>query len=177
MARNLDPVVQRITNLNKFQKGDTMAVDTKLTTKKRKALPASAFCAPNRGFPAHDCAHVRAGLSLLGRYKGPGDKGKIRACLYRKARAMNCFKTGKGAKKSSEELEQMELGADFKPAIYSIMDNYIHNITDPQQTFADLISICTTASISSSEMEMVVEAWYFNGVSEACGTIIGILSD
>jgi hypothetical protein len=154
-----------------------MAVDTKLTTKKRKALPASAFCGPSRSFPANDCNHVRAGLSLLGRYEGPGDKDKIRACLYRKARAMDCFKTGKGAKKSSEELKQIELGADFKPVIYTIMDNYMHSITDPQQTFADLISICTTASISSSEMEMVVEAWYFNGVSEACGTIIRILSD
>jgi len=65
----------------------------KLTTKKRKRLPDSAFCGPNRSFPAHDCSHVKAGLSLLGRYKGPGSKASIRACLYRKAKKMNCFKS------------------------------------------------------------------------------------
>lgn len=67
------------------------AVDTEsnteapLSKKKRDALPDSAFCGPNRSFPAHDLAHAVAGLRLLGRYKGPGNKAKIRACLLRKA--------------------------------------------------------------------------------------------
>lgn len=67
--------------------------DAKLTTKQREKLPNSAFCGPDRSFPAHDCSHVRAGLSLLGRYKGKGSKSQIRECLYRKARQLNCFKS------------------------------------------------------------------------------------
>lgn len=63
-----------------------------LTTKKRRTLPPSAFCGPNRSFPVTDCNHVRAGLSLLGRYQG-SDKDGIRACIYRRAKRLGCFKT------------------------------------------------------------------------------------
>jgi len=81
--------------------------DAKLTTKQRKKLSSKSFCGPERSFPAHDCKHVKAGLSLLGRYKGPGSKAKIRACLYRKARSLNCFKSGPGAKK--KDFEAMDI--------------------------------------------------------------------
>lgn len=73
-----------------------MNTEAKLNAKKRKALPSSSFCGPDRSFPANDCNHVRAGLSLLGRYKGPGSKSAIRACLYRKAKSMSCFKSSNG---------------------------------------------------------------------------------
>ena len=68
---------------------DSMAnhTDAKLSTEQRNKLPDSAFCGPNRSFPAHDKAHVTAGLRLLGRAKvSDATKNKIQACLYRKGK-------------------------------------------------------------------------------------------
>jgi len=60
----------------------------KLSASQREKLPDSAFCGPNRSFPAHDKAHVTAGLSLLDRIKASDEsKAKIRASLYRKGQA------------------------------------------------------------------------------------------
>lgn len=70
------------------EEDEDYAVEAKLSSAQRKKLPTTAFCGPDRSFPVHDKAHVTAALRLLGRYKGPGDKGKIRACIMRKARAM-----------------------------------------------------------------------------------------
>ncbi len=68
--------------------------EAKLTAAQRKRLPDSAFCGPNRSFPAHDRAHVLAGLRLLGRAKlSPAQKARVRACLLRKAKALG-MKTG-----------------------------------------------------------------------------------
>lgn len=64
--------------------------DATLTAAQRKKLPDSAFCAPDRGFPVNDCAHYTAALRLLPRYKGPGDKDKIRACIERKGKRLGC---------------------------------------------------------------------------------------
>lgn len=57
----------------------------KLTTKKRKALPAGSFCGPDRSFPANDAAHVRNGMARLGVFKGE-NKSRIARCLVRKAK-------------------------------------------------------------------------------------------
>lgn len=59
-----------------------------LTAKQRDALPASAFCGPDRSFPAQDKSHVSQGLRMLSRYKGPGDKSKIEACLKAKGKKL-----------------------------------------------------------------------------------------
>jgi hypothetical protein len=77
--------------------------DAKLGTAQRKKLPTSAFCGPNRSFPVPDCAHVTAARRLIGRYKGPGDKSKILACVNRKAKAMGCDK-----KKDEVETKEIE---------------------------------------------------------------------
>jgi len=70
-------------------------VEAKLTAAQRKKLPDSAFCGPNRSFPAHDKAHVLAGLRLLGRAKlSAAQKARVRACLLRKARQLG-MDTGK----------------------------------------------------------------------------------
>ena len=69
---------------------DTELGDAKLSTEKRKSLPASSFCGPNKSFPVNDCAHVTAARRLIGRYKGPGDKSKILACVDRKAKSLKC---------------------------------------------------------------------------------------
>lgn len=64
--------------------------DAKLSPEKRKSLAGSTFCGPERSFPVPDCAHVTAARRLVGRYKGPGDKSKILACVSRKAKALGC---------------------------------------------------------------------------------------
>lgn len=74
--------------------GDIPFPEAKLTAAQRKKLPDSAFCGPNRSFPAHDKPHVLAGLRLLGRAKlSPAQKARVRACLLRKARQLG-MKTG-----------------------------------------------------------------------------------
>lgn len=65
-------------------------IDAKLSTEGRKKLAASTFCGPNRSFPVPDCAHVTAARRLIGRYKGPGNKSSILACVSRKAKALGC---------------------------------------------------------------------------------------
>jgi len=69
---------------------EDLSQDARLTTKQRKGLKGSTFCGPNRSFPVPDCAHYTAALRLLGRYKGPGDKGRIRSCIQGKGRSMGC---------------------------------------------------------------------------------------
>jgi hypothetical protein len=64
--------------------------DAKLSTEKRKNLGKSTFCGPDRSFPVPDCAHVTAAQRLIGRYKGPGNKSNILACIARKAKAFGC---------------------------------------------------------------------------------------
>lgn len=61
--------------------------DAKLSTEARNKLPDSAFCGPGRSFPAHDKAHVTAGLRLLNKSDfSQSTKDKIKACLYRKGK-------------------------------------------------------------------------------------------
>jgi hypothetical protein len=66
--------------------------DAKISTAARKRLPKSTFCGPNRSFPVPDCAHVTAARRLIGRYKGPGNKQRILACVSRKAKSLGCDK-------------------------------------------------------------------------------------
>ena len=62
----------------------------RLSSAERKKLKGSTFCGPKRSFPVPDCAHVTAAKRLIGRYKGPGDKGKIMSCVERKEKSLNC---------------------------------------------------------------------------------------
>ena len=76
--------------------------DAKLSTAARKKLSKSTFCGPDRSFPVPDCAHVTAARRLIGRYKGPGSKTKILACVNRKAKALGCD----GSKKDEQTLQE-----------------------------------------------------------------------
>lgn len=76
--------------INEALEEEVSETDAKLSTEKRKSLPSSSFCGPNKSFPCPDCAHVTAARRLVGRYKGPGDKKKILACVSRKAKALGC---------------------------------------------------------------------------------------
>lgn len=62
--------------------------EAKLNYAERKDLPSSAFCGPDRSFPAYDAAHVRNALSRLAQNKNlsPVVKAKILACLTRRAK-------------------------------------------------------------------------------------------
>lgn len=42
--------------------------EAKLSYAQRENLPDTAFCGPNRTYPAHDAAHVRNGLARLGTF-------------------------------------------------------------------------------------------------------------
>ena len=78
--------------------------DAKLSTEARKKLSASTFCGPNKSFPVPDCAHVTAAKRLLGRYKGPGNKTEILACVNRKATALGC-NSNKNESKDTDTVE------------------------------------------------------------------------
>ena len=63
--------------------------EAKLTYAKRENLPASAFCGPNRTYPAHDAAHVRNALTRLGTFGHrlkPVVRSRILACVKRRAK-------------------------------------------------------------------------------------------
>lgn len=63
--------------------------EARLTYKRRQKLPASAFCGPNRTYPAHDAAHVRnaiARLGTFGRKLAPTTRRSIFNCLKRRAK-------------------------------------------------------------------------------------------
>lgn len=78
--------------------------DAKLGTARRKKLPSSAFCGPNRSFPVPDCAHVTAARRLIGRAKlSAGSKARVLACVSRKAKALGC------EKKSKDEVQPTEI--------------------------------------------------------------------
>lgn len=66
--------------------------DAVLTTSARKKLPDSAFCGPDRSFPAHDKPHVRNALARLGQGFPKGAsatvKARILACVKRKAKTL-----------------------------------------------------------------------------------------
>jgi len=59
----------------------------KLSYKQREDLPESAFCGPDRSFPAHDAAHVRNGLARLPQSNfSSEEKAKIKGCLESRAK-------------------------------------------------------------------------------------------
>jgi len=74
--------------------------EAKLSYGARKNLPDSAFCGPNRSFPAHDAAHVRNALARLGQSKvkagaAKGNKAKTLACLRGRAKKFGIKVGGK----------------------------------------------------------------------------------
>lgn len=68
--------------------GEAVTIEeAKLSYAERKHLSASAFCGPDRSFPAHDAAHVRNGLARLkNSHFSPAIKARIMSCLRRRAK-------------------------------------------------------------------------------------------
>ncbi|RKX65221.1 MAG: hypothetical protein DRP42_05115 [Tenericutes bacterium] len=81
--------------------------DSKLSAEKREKLAKSAFCGPDKSFPASDCAHVTAIRRLVDKYKGSGDTKKILASVNRKAKAMGCDKKTKDAIQHAQVLQML----------------------------------------------------------------------
>lgn len=57
--------------------------EARLTYKQRQALPASAFCGPNRTYPCHDVERVRNAISKLMRFKPKGWKAILKRVCTR----------------------------------------------------------------------------------------------
>lgn len=51
----------------------------KLTTKARKALPASDFAGPNRSYPVNDRAHAANAKARAAQFASPSLKAKVDA--------------------------------------------------------------------------------------------------
>jgi hypothetical protein len=77
--------------------------DAVLSAEARSKMSESTFCGPLRSFPVPDCAHVTAARRLIGRYKGPGDKSAVLACVSRKAKALGCGEAKDAAEPVVEE--------------------------------------------------------------------------
>jgi hypothetical protein len=63
--------------------------EAKLSYAARQKLPATAFCGPNKSYPAHDAAHVRNGLSRLSQFGHrlkPAVRARIHSCLMSRAK-------------------------------------------------------------------------------------------
>lgn len=56
----------------------------RLTTAKRKALPATSFAGPDRSYPINDANHARNALSRVSQYGSPAVKATVRAAVRRK---------------------------------------------------------------------------------------------
>lgn len=57
---------------------------TKLTAKKRSALPSSSFALAGRKYPINDPSHARNALSRVSQYGTPREKATVRARVHSK---------------------------------------------------------------------------------------------
>ena len=95
-----------------------------LSYQKRKKLPASTFCGPNRSYPANDAAHVRnafARLSQFGHRLGKSTVSRIHGCLARKAKRFGVEHKGcKWCKKGKKVEETVSWWERTSPSLKDI---------------------------------------------------------
>jgi len=88
--------------------------EARLTYAERQKLPKSAFCGPDRTYPAHDAAHVRNAFARLARFGKRLDKAvalRIYRCLVRRAKKFGvehdpskfAWLTGKKVEETAEQ--------------------------------------------------------------------------
>jgi hypothetical protein len=114
--------------------------DAKLSTAARKKLKKGTFCGPDRSFPVPDCAHVTAARRLIGRYKGPGSKSAILACVNRKAKAMGC--DSKDADTTTETLTTDNLVSAAAALVFQLTNNdqkAVYDMMVPKLVEAELL--------------------------------------
>jgi len=133
-----------------------LSEDEKISTEKRKSMKTSTFCGPNRSFPVPDCAHVTAAKKLIGKYKGPGDKSKILACVDRKAKSLGC-----GSKSDQLTLEEHSMQITLKDALEAdVVKQHIESeIQKATQSLKDqLVGMSlVTEKATKREKDMVVK--------------------
>jgi hypothetical protein len=56
----------------------------RLTSKARKALPASDFAGPDRSYPIENASHARNALARCAQHCSPEVKARVRAAVHRK---------------------------------------------------------------------------------------------
>lgn len=117
-----------------------LARDAKLSAKQRKSMKSSSFCGPEKSFPVPDCVHVTAARRLVGKYKGPGDKSKILACVNRKAKRMGCDKTRDDFVFDAEWFDRLEDDQliQLHTSIHEAATERELEITDSQEELSDL---------------------------------------
>ncbi len=145
-----EPTVQlTLGELYGLEESDELyTVEAKLNTAQRNKLPDSAFCGPNRSFPVNDRAHAVAALRLIGRYKGPGDKSKIRACVVRKAAK---FGVGPNAKKEA---------LDILPVVFQLGESVfvpyrLESKEDLETFLAEAGTVATALNLDDSTQEQL----------------------
>ena len=96
--------------------------EAKLTYAERKDLPASAFCGPDRTYPAYDAAHVRNAFARLARFGGkisPAIRKRIYRCLVKRAKKFGVehdpktYKWGKSISETFEDEEKVDEMIDW----------------------------------------------------------------
>ena len=100
--------------------------EAKLTYAERKDLPTSAFCGPDRSYPASDAKHVRAGLQRLSQFwkkMSPAIRTKILGCLLRRAKRFGVTPDKKKFEETiGETISETEVQKE------AITDWYLRNI-------------------------------------------------
>lgn len=102
MDENIEEVIKAIAEFEGLE-----IQEAKLTYAARQELPPSAFCGPNKTYPAHDAAHVRNGfarLSTFGHRLKPAVRERIHACLLKRAKRFGV--EHKGCKWCSKKVEE-----------------------------------------------------------------------
>lgn len=109
------PEIREITVLIELE-GLTIE-EAKLTYAERQNLPSSAFCGPDRTYPAHDAKRVRNAFARLSKFGKKMPKSvalKIYRCIVRRAKKFNVehdtskFKWLTGHKTVQEAFDEME---------------------------------------------------------------------
>lgn len=77
---------------------------SKLTTKRRNALPTSAFAGPDRSYPISDSNHARNALARASQHASPELRAKIKAKV--RARYPNIAVEGEKGKPSAHRKER-----------------------------------------------------------------------
>lgn len=146
------------------EEDELFSVEAPLSSDRRKNLPDSVFCGPNRSFPVNDRAHAIAALRMIGRYKGPGDKSEILACIRRKAK-----KFGVGIKGESESLVLFPLvvekgdglGTYHAPIEASSADE----LRTVRESLAEIAEAYRLDEKASTQLENILEE--LEGIAEA----------
>lgn len=123
--------------------------DAKLTPKKRKKLPESVFCGPDRSWPVPDCQHVATARAYL---KDPkktknltaAQKKRVKACVERKAKALGCDK-------DKEDVQQTTTSTEETMSKFTF--NTVEELLNSQEVQSHIDSVVTPLEQKMSDLE------------------------